>query len=340
MVRPFLILMVSLAAFLPFTSPGGESPDDTGDSCLAEVNGLRGWPLQEARQWLRTQARDIDIILNPADVPATWSPLVISAQSDCDSEATLELGTRVPNLIGFTLQQARDELTQIGLIPNSQPSNAAPDWKVANQNPGKDALVPYGTSVDFDVMAPVTSPPETSPPSTPQTSKPTPSRSQPPRVVVPSLTGLDRAEAKKKLAAVGLVLRLDPDSPRAGKVVTQDPSEDSKVARATKVTVWLEALEDNPNPGNASAELSLEGGAALAGLLLILLLVWSLIRRRSTRKKRARQSRPHTFAIHCVPHPDLTPEVEIHRSRSVSSPDIRVETYADPGRQELRKVLP
>jgi hypothetical protein len=76
--------------------------------------------------------------------------------------------------------------------------------------------------------------------------------------------------------------------------------------------------------------VALAGGAALTGLLLI-------HRRRARRQ--IRQSRPRTFAIRCIPYPDLTPRVEIHRSGPVSSPDIRVEPHADPGRQEIREVL-
>ncbi|SNT65196.1 PASTA domain-containing protein, partial [Streptosporangium subroseum] len=317
MVRPFLILVVSLTAFLTSPTPAvGEPPDGTGCS-LPEVTGLS---LQEAQHRLHDQSRGIHIRLDPVDVPGTPPPFAISVSGNCD-QATLKHGARLPNLAERTLQQATEELEGLNLA-FSVPPGAGLDWTVVRQEPGAEKIVPYGTSVGLEVRAPVTSPPPVPPtpdPNTPTPPRPT-STKKPTMVAVPPLKGLSRASAKKKLAAVGLKLRLDPDSPRMGKVADQDPPKGRKIARTTPVTVWLEAPPDTPKAPSPGGGLGLAGGVALAGGAALTGLL--LIRRRHARQQTP-QSRLRTFAIRCVPHPDLTPRVEIHGSGSVSSPGIR-----------------
>ncbi|SNT59621.1 PASTA domain, binds beta-lactams [Streptosporangium subroseum] len=327
MVRPFLILVMSLAAFISSPSPTVEEPPDGTGCSLPEVMGLS---LEEAQQLLR--ARGIHIKLDPVDIPGMPPPFAISVSGNCD-QVTLKHGVRLPDLAELTLQQATEELEGLDLASRVLSAEAGLDWTVVHQEPGAEKVVPYGTRVDLEAMAPVTSSPLVS--LTPDPETPTPPRPSP-KVVVPQLKGLSQASAKKKLAAVGLKLQLHPDSPRVGKIARQDPPKDRKVTRNTSVRVWLKAPPDTPQTPSPDGGLGLTGGVALAGGAALTGLL--LIRRRRSRQQ-IRQSRPRTFAIRCVPHPDLTPRVEIHGSGSVSSPGIRVEPHADPGRQEIREVL-
>ncbi|AWS42534.1 PASTA domain-containing protein [Streptosporangium sp. 'caverna'] len=125
-------------------------------------------------------------------------------------------------------------------------------------------------------------------------------------------------------------------------------------------------------PGTGSGSSSPLIPAAIIGILIPGLVFVAVIVARTLRARRtARGSDPHQAqsrlpsqtrpypqvppqtqsqqvpSIHCDPHPDPAPHQEIHltgspppgAAPSAPVPDIRVELFADPGRQELREVL-
>ncbi|MEU9888961.1 PASTA domain-containing protein [Sphaerisporangium sp. NPDC051011] len=288
----------------------------------------------------------------------------------------LEVGPKVPDVQGLSRARAETDLDAAGLGKDPQPASASADWKVAGQDPPAGRLVSFGTTVRLDLVSP-------NPPS-PEITTPAPVKS--PQVTVPPLIGLGPAAARRRLSEVGLVLRVDPDSPETGKIGSQDPAAGSQVPEGATVTVSLrEAVtEPPPNPGGGGdggetgPGVTDSGsssplvpivliGVILVGLALALVLVARTLRARrpvptsdphQAQFQSPSQTKPYPQfpsqtqpqqvpSIHCDPHPDPAPRLEIRltgspppgAAPSAPVPDIRVELFADPGRQELREVI-
>jgi beta-lactam-binding protein with PASTA domain len=365
MFRHFSMLAVSLTmslGSLGFQGPLSPQPVAQDQCVPPEVRGQR---VEAARLTLMGVSTDeVTIEVTPdvsRDVPAyvldyRLSECSVTPLGDVRQHyvITLELGAKVPALTGLVRDDAETALTRAGLPGDPRPPDAGADWTVTGQSPAADALVPFDTPVRVDLVSPITPSPDvtTPPPSPPPVS---PRRS---RVIVPALEGLAVADAEARLTEAGLVLRLDPGSPRTGEVGGQDPAAGSEVARNTTVTVRLSGAAQpgggggDTGPGDSSITPTGSGSAlapvALAGVLLPALLLGLVLVARMLRTRRAR-SRPDPVqhrpppSIHCVAHPDPAPRLEIHLAGSPTSPgvpDIRVEAHADPGRQELREVVP
>ncbi|MEV6860083.1 PASTA domain-containing protein [Streptosporangium subroseum] len=306
----------------------------------------------------------------------------IAIRDDVAYTVILEVGPKVPDVRDLSRTDAETALDAAGLGKDPQPANASADWKVARQDPPAGQLVSFDTAVRIDLVSPNPPPPDiTTPP-------PPPVRPGRPRVTVPSLIGLDPAAARLQLSEVGLVLSVDPDSPKTGKIHSQNPVAGSQVSEGATVTVSLqEAVTETPNPnggGNETAPGEIprtDNGSssplipvALVGIILPGLAIALVLLARTLRARRTlRGSDPHQApspapapaqtlpypqlpsqtqpqqvpSIHCDPHPDPAPRLEIHltgspppgTAPSAPVPDIRVELFADPGRQELREVV-
>ena len=124
----------------------------------------------------------------------------------------------VPNVVGYTEQDARDSLRQAGLKVGRiklEKSNTVPEGMIISQDPKADTQVQPGSVVNLTIS------------------------SKADTVNVPNLKGLTASAAEQQLAALGLVgvsKQDSSDTVEAGKVCDQDPAVNSQVAVGSTVT--------------------------------------------------------------------------------------------------------
>ena len=124
----------------------------------------------------------------------------------------------VPDVVGYTEQDARDSLREAGLKVGRiklEKSNTVPEGMIISQDPKADTQVQPGSVVNLTIS------------------------SKEETVNVPNLKGLTAAGAEQQLAAYGLVgaAKQDySDTIEAGKVCDQDPAVNSQVAVGSTVT--------------------------------------------------------------------------------------------------------
>lgn len=126
---------------------------------------------------------------------------------------------KVPKLTGLTLEQAQNILASSGLVLGSvseQESREA--GLILSQNPQHNTRVAQGSVVN--VVVGVTPAP-------------------PALVVVPQLTGLTLEQAQTMLASSGLVLGTvgQQESREAGRVLSQNPQQNLRIARGSAVSI-------------------------------------------------------------------------------------------------------
>ena len=125
---------------------------------------------------------------------------------------------KVPDVVGYTEQDARDSLKEAGLKVGRiklEKSNTVPEGMIISQDPKADTQVQVGSVVNLTIS------------------------SKEETVNVPNLMGLTAAEAEQQLAALGLVgvsKQDNSDTVEAGKVCDQDPAVNSQVAVGSTVT--------------------------------------------------------------------------------------------------------
>lgn len=125
---------------------------------------------------------------------------------------------KVPDVVGYTEQDARDSLKEAGLKVGRiklEKSNTVPEGMIISQDPKADTQVQPGSVVNLTIS------------------------SKEETVNVPNLKGLTAAEAEQQLAALGLVgvsKQDSSDTVEAGKVCDQDPAVNSQVAVGSTVT--------------------------------------------------------------------------------------------------------
>ncbi len=125
---------------------------------------------------------------------------------------------KVPDVVGYTEQDARDSLKEAGLKVGRiklEKSNTVPEGMIISQDPKADTQVQPGSVVNLTIS------------------------SKEETVNVPNLMGLTAAEAEQQLAALGLVgvsKQDNSDTVEAGKVCDQDPAVNSQVAVGSTVT--------------------------------------------------------------------------------------------------------
>ncbi len=125
---------------------------------------------------------------------------------------------KVPDVVGYTEQDARDSLKEAGLKVGRiklEKSNTVPEGMIISQDPKADTQVQVGSVVNLTIS------------------------SKEETVSVPNLMGLTAAGAEQQLAALGLVgvsKQDNSDTVEAGKVCDQDPAVNSQVAVGSTVT--------------------------------------------------------------------------------------------------------
>lgn len=243
---------------------------------LVSVPAIIGITLAEAQRRLATAG----LVLQPdRQSPTTTDARIVGQDPQAGTrvapgtqvKASLEIPppslVSVPSIVGVDRAEAQRQLVAAQLVLQSQQASPAAGAKVVRQSPEAGQKVPRGTAVvaAFEVPAP-----------------------EP--ITVPSVIGLDLAEAQRRLTAADL--RLQPPRGRpavpVAKIVRQEPQPGQRVTPGSQVVVSLAADAAKP-------DLLLWLGGALAILMLGLLLkVWR-------RAGRLRRSRPDV-AAHAVVH--------------------------------------
>lgn len=120
----------------------------------------------------------------------------------------------VPDLEGLTSANAASALEDIGLKGKALPTDHEPDWTVAGQSAAAGTSVPFGTTVDFTLQAPL--------------------------VIVPELIGKSASSADSDLKALGFVpASATPTAQSTWTITSQEPAAGSQVTEGTTVTYTL-----------------------------------------------------------------------------------------------------
>ncbi|WP_433362544.1 PASTA domain-containing protein [Streptosporangium sp. CA-115845] len=311
----------------------------------------------------------------------------IAARDDVAYTVVLTVGPKVPDVQGLSRTDAETALDAAGLGKDPQPASASADWKVAGQDPPAGQLVSFGTTVRIDLLSPNPPPSEITtpapPPVKPGPQVTVPSLIG----LDPAAARLQLSEAGLVLRVdpdspgTGEIRSQDPvagSQVSEGATVTVSLRE--AVTEAPNPGGGGNEGETGPGeiPGTDNGSSSPLIPVALVGIVLpglAIALVLVLVARTLRARRTVRGSDPHQApspspapapaqtlpypqlpsqiqpqqvpSIHCDPHPDPAPRLEIHltgspppgAAPSAPVPDIRVELFADPGRQELREVV-
>jgi eukaryotic-like serine/threonine-protein kinase len=125
----------------------------------------------------------------------------------------------VPNVVGMTVQQARDAITGVGLKSRvtSVPSRTVPEGSVISQNPGPGTAMQPGAQVDLTVSAGN-------------------------KIAVPSVVGMPEGQAQDTIRAAGLATTFvnhsgHSSAVQVGQVESQEPVSGTLVAPGTVVNI-------------------------------------------------------------------------------------------------------
>ncbi|MET8052661.1 PASTA domain-containing protein [Streptosporangium sp. NPDC005286] len=371
----------------PIAPDGCEPPDVLHQELQVAIDTLRNVPdadinIQVFPQTLLPTSTSYVIDYVVEDCSADRG---IAARDDVAYTVVLTVGPKVPDVQGLSRTDAETALDAAGLGKDPQPASASADWKVTGQNPPADRLVSFGTTVRIDLISPNPPPPEvTTPPPTPV--NPGRQVTVPPLIGLdPAAARLQLSEAGLVLSVdpdspeTG---RIDRQNPVAGSQVSEGATVTVSLREAVTETPNPNDDGNKTGPGeipgtdNGSSSPLIPValvGIVLPGLAIALVLV--LVARTLRARRTVRGSDPHQApspspapapaqtlpypqlpsqtqpqqvpSIHCDPHPDPAPRLEIHltgspppgAAPSAPVPDIRVELFADPGRQELREVV-
>lgn len=194
-----------------------------------DVPKVTGLSAQEAEQRLEDVGLDIKIVdQKPNDtVPAghiiDQNPLAGARAKKGDAvKVTISLGvetTKVPTLIGLTIDEAKEELRkaelQLGSVSHA-PSSSVASGRIMRQSVDPGITVSKGSPIDVVVSQGV------------------------PKVIMPDVVGLSFEDATAILDQYGLKYsredRVD-DSAPAGEVISQSPDPGTEVEKGTTVTL-------------------------------------------------------------------------------------------------------
>lgn len=239
------------------TDPVGGSTLTKGDTVillpslgplLVSVPNIVSLPLDQAAATLRR----LGLKLTTAIVPSPEIPARTVIDQEPAAGATVPPGSTVtadisagpnaiavPDLVGMSVQDARNTLLQAGLalgtVGYASVTDTSPGM-IIGQDPSAQTQVPQGTAVNIVVsQVPASPQPQAS-------SSPAPAASGPAAVVMPNVIGMSLADAQAALTNLGLrVVRIivvpgsRPDAPVGGT----DPTAGASVPPGSAVVVYL-----------------------------------------------------------------------------------------------------
>ncbi|SNR96401.1 PASTA domain-containing protein [Streptosporangium subroseum] len=371
----------------PIVPDGCEPPDVRGQELQVASETLRNVPdadinIQVFPQTLLPTSTSyvIDYVVEDCSADRGFA-----AQDDVVYTVVLTVGPKVPDVRGLSRTDAETALDAAGLGKDPQPANASTGWKVTRQDPPADRLVSFGTTVRIDLVSPNPPPPEVVIPPPPPV-RPGRQVTVPSLIGLdPAAATLRLSEAGLVLSVdpdspeTG---KIDRQNPVADSQVAEGATVTVSLREAVTETLNPDdggnetGPGEIPGTGNGSSSPLIPValvGIVLPGLAIVLIVV--LVARTLRARRTVRGSDPQQASspapasasaqtlpypqlppqtqpqqvpsIHCDPHPDPAPRLEIHltgspppgAAPSAPVPDIRVELFADPGRQELREVV-
>ena len=306
-VAAFVLAVAVLLPLVPQAARAGVLP-----RANREPPSVVGMTLPEAQaaiaeQWYPRFAPTVRVVPDlPEQVPADAALVLdqtvvqyLEESSETDPAAVIDLtvGSVVADLEGLTRDEAQTVVDALGLY--LKPSGVG---LVTTQDPAALSRVPFGTTVQVELVPPVSTTPPTPTVRTPTitvTTGGTASTEGPTtQVAVPDVTGLEPQVVQRVLTAAGLALDVDPTGEDEGLSFRQDPQAGELVPPGSTVTVAFAAVVD-------SGPAAWAGWPAAAGVGAVGLL--GLLTLRSVRSRRPPRDPPAPPDVRVRPQGHLPP---------------------------------
>lgn len=247
------------AGLVAHTNPATGSPTARGASVIVYTSSgpaLVTVPniVSEAAPDAQAQLAKLGLHLNINTVPSVDIPAQTIIDQDPPGGSTTQPGSTItadvsagpnavsiPNIVGTSMDDARNALGQAGLslgsIAYAQVTDTSPGT-IIGQHPAAGSQAPQGSSVDIVIaQAPASPQPQSS-------GSAAPSATPAAQAIVPDVVGMSLAQAQTALAGAGFsVGRVDiaPGSPPNARVVKSDPAGGQSAPPGTAVELFLGA---------------------------------------------------------------------------------------------------
>ncbi|MEW9531070.1 PASTA domain-containing protein [Microbispora sp. NPDC049125] len=340
----FAVSLVAAPAAAASCPPPPNVTGQTYEQAYALLNGRYGYA----------------IVTVPDPAPAQTNYVISAETLSCIefkiTNVRVVLGGRVPDLSGMTLTAATAAVDAAGFGLSAQPPQATGEWTVRRQTPEAGSLLPYGQPVTLELDG----------------------STEVPYIIGLTVAEARERLAEKGLTLGGAGDARDgqvvedqsppggaeatigddiyvvleeapvaspPASPEASPPASPEASPPASPEASPEASPAgsPEASPDEPSPAGISDEQagSSQDASAGVGIVLVAALVavlavagWAT---RSHGRKPA-QDHDHRRVVRCVPRADPSPSVEIRESHE-RRPKVRVQAYADQGRQEIREGM-
>ena len=216
---------VTLVVYSPYVPPGSVLPDFTGKS------------VKDANKWLKDN--DFEVKLKPgsmapsqefsnavaAQEPVAGTALIKGAKVVLTVHAPFVDVRKVPNVVGFSAREAKEQLTARGFNIKPLPGSAATSKEKSNtvesQNPSPQTKIEAGSIVEVRIHSEYI-----------DTRK------------VPNVVGLSAREGQEKIAAAGFVMKPKPGKPAPtksdqGRVWRQSPKPGTQSGSGSEVAIYI-----------------------------------------------------------------------------------------------------
>jgi serine/threonine-protein kinase len=215
-----------------------------------------GEQLNTARTVLQNRGFTTINVINASDATAAGTVFgenpVAGTKVATSTPVTLTVSTgpgsvNVPSVLGDTVKQARQLLSQAGLKVGAirhQNSTTSPAGQVTDTSPTAGQSVPVGSKITLVVS------------------------SGPAKVTVPDVTGESEAQAKSDLHAAGFQVATTSQpssSAQPGSVLSQSPSGNSQAVQGSTVTIIVAKAPDTAKVPSVKGQQASAAQAALQG---------------------------------------------------------------------------
>lgn len=222
-----LLAVVAVILVIIFTGGGGtvEVPDIVGmtESQARQALDNAGLKMETEQEYITSQSQQVGVVVDQDPVAGD----TVNQGDTIKAKVSAEL--KMPDLLGMTQSQAEDALDKAGLksvtVSETQVTDSDLIGKVTAQDPQAGTLVTPDTRVSLEIGK------------------------ESELVSVPNVVGLEQASAESELKDADLEVKVEQqESPAVpeGRVISQNPSAGTSVAKGTTVTIVVSAA---PSPG-------------------------------------------------------------------------------------------
>jgi len=222
-----LVAVIAVILVIVFTGGGGtvEVPDIVGmtESQARQALDNAGLKMETEQEYITNKSQQVGVVVDQD--PAAGD--TVNQGDTIKAKVSAEL--KMPDLLGMTQSQAEDALDKAGLksvtVSETQVTDSGLIGKVTAQDPKAGTLVTPDTRVSLEIGK------------------------ESELVSVPNVVGLDQASAESELKDADLEVKVEQqESPAVpeGRVISQNPSAGTSVAKGTTVTIVVSTA---PSPG-------------------------------------------------------------------------------------------